>query len=67
MDLHTCVIVLKNHRIISSKSVELAIELIARDSNNEISEIQINTTDGVMIQTHHYNNLQDSLDSLMSL
>ncbi len=46
MDLHTCVIVLRNHKVITSKSVEHSIGIIERDSDNEISEIQINATDG---------------------
>ena len=67
MDLHTCVIVLKNHKVITSKSVEHSIGIIERDSDNEISEIQINATDGVNICTYHYNSVEDSLESLMNL
>ncbi len=67
MDLHTCVIVLRNHKVITSKSVEHSIGIIERDSDNEISEIQINTTDGVNIRTYHYNCVEDSLESLMNL
>ncbi len=67
MDLHTCVIVLRNHKVITSKSVEHSIGIIERESDNEISEIQINATDGVNICTYHYNSVEDSLESLMNL
>ncbi len=68
MDLHTCVIVLKNQKVITSKSVEHSIGIIERDSqSNEISEIQINTTDGECIRTYHYNSVEESLESLMNL
>lgn len=67
MDLHTCVIVLRNHKVITSKSVEHSIGIIERDSDNEISEIQINATDGVSIRTYHYRSVEDSLESLMNL
>ena len=67
MDLHTCVIVLRNHKVITSKSVEHSIGIIERDSDNEISEIQINATDGVNICTYHYSSVEDSLESLMNL
>ncbi|AMF99816.1 MULTISPECIES: hypothetical protein [Vibrio] len=67
MDLHTCVIVLRNHKVITSKSVEHSIGIIERDSDNEISEIQINATDGVNIRTYHYHSVEDSLESLMNL
>lgn len=67
MDLHTCVIVLRNQKVITSKSVDHSIGIIERDSGNEISEIQINATDGVNIRTYHYNNVEESLESLMNL
>ncbi len=67
MDLHTCVIVLKNQKVITSKSVEHSIGLIERNSENEISEIQINATDGINIKTYNYNNIEESLESLMNL
>ncbi|QLK47633.1 hypothetical protein DR996_21575 [Vibrio owensii] len=67
MDLHTCVIVLRNHKVITSKSVEHSIGIIERDSDNEISEIQINATDGVNIRTYHYRSVEESLESLMNL
>ena len=67
MDLHTCVIVLRNHKVITSKSVEHSIGIIERDSDNEISEIQINAADGVNIRTYHYRSVEDSLESLMNL
>ncbi|MGR5068810.1 MULTISPECIES: hypothetical protein [Vibrio] len=67
MDLHTCVIVLKNQKVITSKSVEHSIGIIERDSDKEISEIQINTTDGEKIRTYHYNCVEASLESLMNL
>ncbi|WP_423840817.1 hypothetical protein ONE56_19725 [Vibrio mytili] len=67
MNLHTCVIVLRNQRVITSKSVDHSIGIIERDLSNEISEIQINTTDGKNIQTYHYNTIEESLESLMNL
>ncbi len=67
MDLHTCVIVLRNQKVITSKSVDHSIGIIERDSGNEISEIQINAIDGVNIRTYHYNNVEESLESLMNL
>lgn len=67
MDLHTCVIVLKNQKVITSKSVEHSIGIIERNSDNEISEIQINATDGVNIKTFNYHNVEESLESLMNL
>ncbi|AXY03600.1 MULTISPECIES: hypothetical protein [Vibrio] len=67
MDLHTCVIVLKNQKVITSKSVEHSIEILERDSDKEVSEIQINTTDGKNIRTYHYNCVEESLESLMNL
>ncbi|CAE6951275.1 hypothetical protein [Vibrio sp. B1FLJ16] len=67
MDLHTCVIVLKNQKVITSKSVEHSIGIIERNSGSEISEIQINATDGSNIKTFNYNNVEESLESLMNL
>ncbi|MGR5236367.1 hypothetical protein [Vibrio alfacsensis] len=67
MDLHTCVIVLKNQKVITSKSVEHSIGILERDSDKEISEIQINATDGEKVRTYHYNSVEASLESLMNL
>ncbi|EDP59810.1 hypothetical protein [Vibrio sp. AND4] len=67
MNLHTCVIVLRNQRVITSKSVEHSIGILERDSDNEVSEVQINASDGMNIRTYHYRSVEDSLESLMNL
>ncbi len=67
MDLHTCTIVLKNQKVITSKSVEHSIGIIEKNSDSEISEIRIDTTDGTNIKTYNYNNVEESLESLMNL
>ena len=67
MDLHTCIIVLKNKKVITSQSVEHSICVLEHDCDNQISEIQINTTDGTNIHTYFYNDIEESLESLMNL
>ena len=67
MNLHTCVIVLRNQKVITSKSVEHSIGILERDSDNEVSEVQINASDGMNIRTYHYRSVEDSLESLMNL
>ncbi|MDF2155215.1 hypothetical protein [Vibrio sp. CAU 1672] len=67
MNLHTCIIMLSNQRVITSNSVEYSLKLLETNSQHDISEIQINATDGATIHTYHYHNVEESLESLMNL
>ncbi|MBE3669096.1 hypothetical protein BOO24_11705 [Vibrio navarrensis] len=67
MDLHTCIIVLRNSNVITSNSVEDSLGIIEAQGPKSISTIQINARDGNFIRTYHCNNIEDSLESLMNL
>lgn len=67
MDLHTCIIVLRNSNVITSNSVEDSLGIIEAQEPKSISTIQINARDGKFIRTYHCNNIEDSLENLMNL
>lgn len=67
MDLHSCIIVLRNQEVITSNSVEDSLGIIESQGDNGISTIQINARDGNALHTYHCANIEDSLENLMNL
>ncbi len=67
MDLHTCIIVLRNKKVITSNSVEDSLGIIENQGAKSIANIQINASDGSAIHTFHCKTVEDSLENLMNL
>lgn len=67
MNLHTCRIVLKNKKIITSQSVEQSLGYLEGKAENGISMIQIDATDGHRIHSYQCHSLEESIENLMNL
>ncbi|NLS11904.1 hypothetical protein HGP28_03240 [Vibrio sp. SM6] len=68
MDLHSCIIVLRDQKVVTSKSVEDSLGIIETQGAEQIETVQINaTSDGVDIHTYHCANIEESLENLMNL
>ncbi|WP_299689183.1 hypothetical protein [uncultured Vibrio sp.] len=67
MDLHTCRIILSNQQVLISESVEQSLSFLEDKTDNGISKIEIDATDGETIHSYMSYSLEESIENLMNL